>query len=204
MSLADAIAAAGGIPSAFQKNDPIGTSITGTIESAELRQVTNIDTQEPETWADGSPKQQVVITLQTDLRDPANPEDDGRRRLYPKWWGDQRKALIAAIKAAGDDDLHPGGRFTATFSGEGEPPKKGFNAPKLYTYQYVKPPTGLAQAVAAAPSAPAQPEPGTWGPPPVDPGIGQKVAQMRNLGLEDSAIAAALGITADQVSEVPF
>jgi hypothetical protein len=205
--LASAIAAAGGIPSAFSKDDPVGTSITGRIESAELRQVTSFETQEPETWADGSPKQQVVITLTTDLQD--GPDDDGRRRVYVKWWGDQKKALVAAIKNSGDNDLHPGGTFTATFSGLGEVKTRGFNAPKLYTYQYVKPPTGLAQAVAAAPAAtaPAQQQAGEpWGPPAAAPdaGIQAKVAQMRTLGLADSAIAAALGVDPSAVAETPF
>lgn len=204
--LASAIAAAGGIPSAFQKDDTVGKSVTGRIESAELRQVTSFETQEPETWADGSPKQQVVITILTDLAE--GPDDDGRRRVYVKWWGDQKKALVAAIKNSGDSDLHPGGTFTATFSGLGEVKTRGFNAPKLYTYSYVKPPTGLAQAVAAtpapaaAPAAPVQQE--VWGPPAPSADIQAKVTQMRNLGLADAAIAAALGVPLEQLVEVPF
>ncbi|WAC65163.1 hypothetical protein OVA14_07115 [Agrococcus sp. SL85] len=213
MSLADAIAASGGIPSAFAKDDTIGATITGVVESADLRQTTHYETGEPETWQDGNPKQQVVVTLQTDQRDPALPDDDGKRRVYIKWWGDQKKQLLAAIKAAGVGDLLPGGTFTATFTGLGEAPNPRLNQPKLFTYRYQAPPTGLAQAVAeqpqrAAPTAPAAPAE-VWGPPTPtadqpDKELQAKVTQMRGLGLADPQIAAALGVDIALIAETPF
>lgn len=172
MSLAQAIAEAGGIPSAFLKDTPVGTAVTGTIESADLRQTTDFETQTPETWDDGSPKMQVVVTLHTALRDPSNPDDDGKRRVYVKWWGDQKKALLQAIFASKDTDLRPGGTFTAQFTGLGQATGR-LNAPKLYSFAYTPPPTGLAQAVqATAPApqaAPAAPPQAYQQPAPVQP-----------------------------------
>ena len=203
--LASAIAASGGAPSAFGKDTPVGTTVTGRIIEAQLRQVTNFETGDPETWADGSPKQQVVVTIDTGV--PVGDDGDTRVRIYIKWWGDQRRNLIAAIKNSGDTDLHPGGTFTATYTGDGEAPRKGFSAPKLYTYAYTPPKTGIAHAVEqqAAP-APAQPAAEPWGPPPTpaDPALESKVAQMRGLGLTDAQIAAALGIDEGAVNGIPF
>lgn len=146
------------------KFDGIGVTITGTVTSAEVMQKRNFDSGEPEFWSDGKPVQQIRITLDTDLRDPSDPEDDGQRSIYVKGWGDQLRTLRAAIKAAGADDIEAGGKFTATYVRDGELPagKRGF-PPKVYEYTYAKPSTtaGLVgeQAPAAQQAPPAQEAP---------------------------------------------
>lgn len=159
-ALEEMIAGAGGTPSAFTKDTPVGTVVGGRILDVAVRQVRDYESGEPQFWDDGQPQQQVVITVQTDLRDPAKPDDDGRRGIYVKWWGDQRKALVAAVKAAGDTDVRVGGEFYAQYVGE-KPNEKNprLNPSKVYAYQYVKPATGLdfgqlpgAQAPAPAPA----------------------------------------------------
>lgn len=145
------------------KFDGIGVSITGKVTAADVVQKRNFDTNELEFWSDGQPVQQIRITLETDQRDPADPEDDGQRSVYVKGWGDQLRSLRAAIKASGAADIEPGGTFTATYVRDGELPagKRGF-PPKVYEYTYVRP-SATAGILSAAPApqqatpAPAQP-----------------------------------------------
>lgn len=176
MGISDLLNASGGKSFKFAT---AGATITGKIVSAEVVQKRNFDTNELEFWADGQPVQQIRVALETPERDPADPEDDGQRSVYVKGWGDQLRALRAAIKAAGAADLEPGGTFTATYVRDGElpPGKRGF-PPKVYEYTYQRPTAtaGIlattqeqpapqqAQAVpppqqGAAPAAAAQPSP---------------------------------------------
>ena len=45
----------------------------------EARQARKYESTEPDTWDDGTPKMQVVVTLDTNYRDGSNPDDDGTR-----------------------------------------------------------------------------------------------------------------------------
>ena len=137
MSLSELLNSTGGKTFKF---DAVGASVTGTVVSAEVVQKKNFDSGEPEFWSDGKPIQQIRITLETTLRDPSDPEDDGNRSVYVKGWGDQLRTLRSAIKAAGADDITPGGTFTATYVRDGELPagKRGF-PPKVYEYTYRAP-----------------------------------------------------------------
>lgn len=138
-SFADLLASSGKVTGAFSKESPVGTTVQGVIDDAAVRQVNHYETGEPEFWSDGNPKLQVAVILQTDLRDPMNPEDDGRRGVYIKWWGDSRKELERAIKAAGDTDLRKGGLFMARFTGEKPNDNPRLNATKLFSYAYQMP-----------------------------------------------------------------
>lgn len=164
----------GGNPSA--KFPTVGTTIGGTVVEAEPVQARNFDSGEPEVWDDGRPKMQIRVTVETDLRDPEDEHDDGKRGIYVKAWGDNFKALKAAIRAAGDDDVRPGGTFSATYYADGPKPKKGF-APKLFSYTYTKPSGAAAllktpeaaPAPAAAPVAAPAPAPAPAAPAETDP-----------------------------------
>ena len=125
-------------PQAIGKEAPAGTSATGEITFAERRQVTDFQTGKPETWDDGNPKEQLKLIIDTGQPDP---ENDGttERAVYIKLWGAQKAALIEALKTAGVKQIDTGGRFTITFTGEGEAPRAGFSKPKIYTYQYQAP-----------------------------------------------------------------
>lgn len=124
-----------GAKSAFNKNSVIGEQVSGTILSAMERQVTNYTSKQPEFWDNGDPKMQIVVSVQTDLREDA--DDDGARSIYIKVWGRDKVALLNAIRAAGytkaSEALAPGNRFTAAFVGT-EPSTRGNDA-KLYSYQ---------------------------------------------------------------------
>lgn len=167
----------------------VGDKIGGLITATARRQARDYSTGQPDTWDDGSPKENIVITVDTGRPDPNIPDDDGIRSVYVKWWGEQAKALKDAIKAAGARGLIPGGHFEAEFVGLGESTKRGFSAPKIFHYTYQPPnPTGNLTAPAAPaghlppapvapptppaapPSAPALPgalptPPATWTPP---------------------------------------
>jgi hypothetical protein len=151
MSISDLLNSTGGKSFKFTT---IGASVTGTITSAEVVQKKDFDSGEPEVWSDGQPVQQVRVILQTTLRDAADPDDDGRRAIYIKGWGEQLKELRNAIKAAGAGDLEIGGTFTATYTSDGElaKGKRGF-PPKVYAFSYQRP-TGVAGILNAQQATP--------------------------------------------------
>lgn len=158
--------------SIFTKDTPPGTTITGTITDAAMKQVTKFGSTEPDYFQSGDPKMQVILTLKTDLHDDV--DDDGTRAAYIKLWGSQKAALAKAIETAGcakaSQILIPGTIFKATFHGkETRASKNGSFTENVYSYQLQKgAPAGIDQAIAqpavaatqVAPAAPAtQPAP---------------------------------------------
>lgn len=131
----------------FNKQSVIGDTVTGVITDSEVRQSRDFDDNSLETWDDGSPVQQLVINIQTDLNEPTEeyPEDDGMRTVYIRWYGAQRKALLKAAKDAGVTDLFAGDQFTASFTGLGEQKDKKKNPPKLYAFG-IKPAGAIGKA----------------------------------------------------------
>lgn len=160
---------AGGSSSAFNKSSAVGETVTGPIISATSRQVTDYVTKAPETWDNGDPKMQAVITIKTDLR--ADENDDGARSVYIKLWGLDKQALAQAVRDAGftsaNAALAAGNIFTATFTGT-QPSKFGSDQ-KLYAYRIQKGATGLDTALQPqqAAAAPAAPTPSPFGAPQV-------------------------------------
>jgi hypothetical protein len=143
----------------------IGTIIGGKVVSAEVVQSRDED-GELESWDDGKPKQKVRIIVQTELDegpDDQGREDDGKRAIYIKWWGAQRKAFIEALTKVDAEDVEPGGDFFAKYAADGEKVKKAWSATKEMKYKY-KPPAVVPndfddepEAEAAAPAkAPAR------------------------------------------------
>ena len=195
-AIGDLIANSGGITGAFNKYSPVGTTVQGQITSADVQQVHDFDSGKPLVWDDGSPQQQLRVVVQTGQIDPSIEGDDGRRAIYVKWWGDQRKALLDAVKAAGDNDVREGGMFRATFTGT-KPNEKNprLNDIKLYSYAYQKPAPGSGldmgggenapqqqqqQQAPQAPQAPQQaPQGGGWNAPANDPWATNPPAQQQ-------------------------
>lgn len=139
MSLADAIAQTGGTPSAFKKETPVGTSVQGRVVSADIQQRRNYeDPNILETWPDGNPKQQVRIIVDTGQPDP-DAENTTERAIYVKWWGDQKQALLGAVRAANDTDVREGGFFKATFTNERPSDNPRLSPEKLFAYEYQAP-----------------------------------------------------------------
>jgi hypothetical protein len=156
-TLADALA--GG--SRYIKWDDLGvkSSVSGTIVNVEMRQARKFQSTDLDFWDDGKPKMQAIVTISTDQRDPADPEDDGTRSISINLWSGQKQALAAACKAAGVAEPQPGQTFTATWaSGVG---KTG--DPRIFSYSLSNS-AGLSDAIGVntatgevQPAAPAAP-----------------------------------------------
>ena len=156
----DFLLGGGGASASF---DQIGDSITGTIVSAEVKQQTDITDGKPLTWDDGSPRMQLVVTLQTSDRN--DDEDDGQRRIYVK--GSKKAgsrslhdAVATAVRSAGAKSLEVGGTLTVTFDGEEPAKTRGFNPRKLYTATYAAPDKAAQTGdfLGTAPAAPQAPQ----------------------------------------------
>lgn len=121
----------------------LGTEVSGTI--------TAIHPPEDQTDPRGNvvkdknqnPKKQVRIVLSTDLRDPADPEDDGARTLYVKGW--MTGAIGQGVRKAGAKQPEVGGWLSVVFSDEEPSTTPGFDPTKKYTATY-RPPAGAGAA----------------------------------------------------------
>lgn len=176
------------------KFDKIGKTYAGPVVSAEIRQATDpANGNAPEFWPDGNPKNQVVIGLQTDERNPEIENDDGVRYIYIKAWGEQKKALQAAAQEAKGSPA-PGDFFTATYVADGQKTNPAFNAPKLFKYTIKK--GNPLDAVVSEPTSTATPAaPVTTTAPTqagVDPVKAEQIKKLIPLGLDDNQIAGAL------------
>ncbi len=129
------------------KFEQVGDLVEGTIVSAEIKQQTDMETGEALTWSDGRPRNQLVVTLQTALRDGGD-DDDGVRRIYAKGGnyevasgvGSSMKDAIAdAVKKSGAKSLDEGGTLKVAYTGEGKKTNRGFSAPKLFRASYKAP-----------------------------------------------------------------
>ncbi len=140
------------------KFENVGDKVSGTIcETPEMRAQTDIATGKPLTWDDGAPKMQLVITLQTTERDPADPEDDGKRRVYVK--GSKKPgsksmhdAVAGAIRAGGAKGLQIGGVLEVAHTGSRPADVKGFNPAKQYEARYTPPSASFFNDAPASPT----------------------------------------------------
>jgi hypothetical protein len=152
-----------------------GSHVSGTVIDMKEVQETNYDTKEPEFWSNGDPKMQYRVTLQTELRDPANPQDDGQRSIYLNGYrkphpkngtsGTLYAVLQSVQQATGTTSLQPGGKLTLKWvSG------MGFTGdPRHYQAWYEAPAIDLGGA---------QPNPAAQAAPPVQqaPAFGSPAA----------------------------
>ena len=123
---------ASGAPTAKFKS--IGDFVKGVVcAKPETKQSTDIDGK-PKFYDDGQPMWDVIITLQTDERDDAISDDDGRRRVYVS--GKMLGAVKAALREAGARGSIEGGTLVIRYVGDGEATRKGYNAPKLYEAKF--------------------------------------------------------------------
>lgn len=123
----------GGAPSAFSKDDPIGTSVEGEIVEIRAEQQTDFTTGEPLYYPNGKPKPQVVIHLQTTLNDPNRVGDSGIRGVYVKGYNIGQLRLACRQAGVGD---HPnvGDHLKATFARTQPAKTRGYNDAKIYDY----------------------------------------------------------------------
>lgn len=112
-------------------------------------------------WDDGSPRQQLIVTLicdgsaeyapgrtSHDERDPSNPHDLGKRRLYIK--SHMIAAVREALKKVHVEGLRVGGSLFIAWTDEQEAKVKGNNNAKLFASVYVVPAVGLPTEGGAA------------------------------------------------------
>lgn len=130
-----------------------GDMVVGLITDCKISQQTSMEDNTPLTWPDGSPRMQLVITLQTDARDGA--DDDGLRRVYAKGGRyevmtgsgtSMKDAIGEAVKRAGCRTLDEGGRLTVAYTGTGKKTNRGYSAPKLFKAKYEAPKSSIAEA----------------------------------------------------------
>ena len=200
----------GGSKSFFNLHSEPGDTVTGTIAKVDVKQVTNYKTKEPEFFPSGDPRKQVILTLQTSLREDA--DDDGKRSVYIPLWGGKKAALADAMRAAGMKEastaLALGNTFTARFVGEERKHgKDGSYTEKIYEYAIQAASTAaLNEAMApAAPVAPAAPAPA---PQPAAPAPAAQAPQQVDVpaliraGLDDQSIASAAGLDVAVVAQI--
>lgn len=159
-------------PALIPSDAPAGTIGAGTIINAVMEDYRNYDTNKVEYWDNGKPKRQVILTVQTEP-DPTNPNDDGRRTIYIKMWGAQKKALATAIKLAGfhraRDIVKPGTFIQVTFKGtEDVQGRNRTYTQKVWEYELIP---GATQEMdnTLTPQPPAQQAPAPQAPAPQAP-----------------------------------
>jgi hypothetical protein len=151
-----------------------GDSVTGKIVALDEIQQTDLESGMPASWPDGRPKMMYRVTLQTALSD--GYDDDGQRTVYLR--GSRKPesksglgAVLQAVKATtGKTALDIGAVLTLTYTGDGQPSRPGFNAPKQYSATYRPPSVDLgghltAEEPQSPPAPPLSPQPA----PPVAP-----------------------------------
>jgi len=165
--------------------DP-GDSITGLITDIAVRQATEYGTGKPQTFDNGDPKEQIVVTIKAEGITPDDDEDDLHRSVYIKGWGPQRRAFIESVRASHKPEV--GDRFTATLV-RMEPSKSGGFPAKVFEYR-ITALEKIADAQAWAPAAEvsdarAQAEKMLW--------MGK---------FSDLQVAAATGLPVDEVRSI--
>lgn len=150
--------------------ETVGDVVTGKITNIQEQQQTDMDSGQPAVWDNGTPKMMVAVELQTNLRDPEDTADDGKRTVYLK--GSKKPesessqaAVLAAVKAAtGGTRLTVGGELTLAYVGDGVASRKGFNPPKRYQARYVPGSVNLDPAGHTAAQGNGWGTPGGWNP----------------------------------------
>lgn len=156
----------GGAGSPAWKFEDPGTTHEGTIAAPpQAKQEREYDRDNPgggalKFFPSGDPIMGIVVEVQTNEREPGNPEDDGKRTFYVE--GRYiKEAVRNAVRAAGARGLEVGGHIKVTFTHREDPMDK--RSRKYWTVSYT--PAGNAalmgdQAPQTAPTpAPAAPAP---------------------------------------------
>lgn len=144
----DFLMGGGGAPTA--KFATPGTTVGGHItEPPKVEQQRDIQSGEKKFWSDGNPMYQLVVTVQTDERDPSIEDDDGRRRIFVK--GQMKNAVADAVRDAGARGLEVGGALHVRYTHDGTPKQRGFSPPKQYAAKYT--PAAQNQLGAPAPAS---------------------------------------------------
>jgi hypothetical protein len=152
----------GGIKSAAFPDQQYGHTVGGAIvRPPQVRQQTDFDTGKPKFFDNGDPMMQIVVQVQTDLRDPNDPTDDGVRAFYLK--GQMQAAVRDAVRTVGAKGLETGGELYIKYIKD-EPNSRGRGKDKkVYAAKYTAPAGQAANAALmagdnASPSQTAAPD----------------------------------------------
>lgn len=145
----------GGYKSAnfLEKNKKVGGEIVSIQEQRQQREPNG----DLKWWdkAETEPMMQLPIDVQTDLRDPQDPADDGIRTIYVK--GDMKRAIGEAVRKAGQRGAPKvGGQLWVAWTDTQPATTRGYNDKKIYTAMYV-PPSGNDDFFGSQPKTDAQP-----------------------------------------------
>lgn len=194
---------AGGVPAAKFADGQYGTVIGGEITTEpRMQQQRDYTTGDPITYPDGNPAMQMVVTVQTGLRDPAIDGDTGERAFYIR--GQLRQAVGEALRKAGAKAPQNGGTLQVKYLRD-EPVtlKNGRpgNPQKIYAAKYEPPAQAAAgqffddpgntMTLSGKPAAPGAGA-GTSSPLPCPPGIPPATWQAMNPD-QQQQMALALG-----------
>jgi hypothetical protein len=143
-------------PGAFNKYSQIGDTISGVIESVEVWDVRDFQTQQPQTWDDGSVQKQLRILFQADAGTwaPQGEDDTGMRAHYVKAWNPHLKSLRDGLAAVGEKEPKPGGWISIRYDHD-QPNKSGYDT-KIYVYQYQPPASDAANLLGGGQKTPQQ------------------------------------------------
>lgn len=192
----------GGAPTA--KFPTVGTVVGGQItEPPTLEQQRDIKTGDKKFWSNGDPMMQMVVTVQTDQRDHAIEDDDGKRRIFIK--SHMKNAVADAVRAAGGKGLEVGGTLWVRFTSELPANGPGMSPAKQYEAKYIP---AAAAHLGVGQQAPAPAPPGvntTTGeitePP---PGLTQQQYAAAQQNPATAALAAQIPAQQQPQSEPPF
>lgn len=146
----------GGIKSIGWKEHQVGYTVIGTVvDEPKVVQMTKYDSTELDFWPSGDPKLEIQVILQTELRDPANPYDDGKRKLHiqPRMMNPVREAC----QRAGAPGLQIGGKLAVRRTGGTGATGSPFEFAAEYQQPAVDPGGLLAASQPPAAAAPATP-----------------------------------------------
>lgn len=135
----------GGTKVPSQKWNAIGDKVVGEIVEVLVQQCRDFTTNELEWWdkEQKEPKEQLIVTLATEQRDPAIENDDGHRRIYARKPSSMLEA-IAKVSLAKGLQLQAGGRLGVVFVAEKPHENPRFNAIKQFDAAYEAPAPGVA------------------------------------------------------------
>lgn len=145
----------------------IGSVVEGYVTSRPRKTEQRDADGKPKTFDDGTVRMQVLIELQTELRDPDVPDDDGLRTLWCKW--EIQKAVSAAIIAAGVKRLEIGGFLQVGRSQDLPPAKKTYKPTQTFIAKYTPPAVAAADDIFAQAAPAVQPQ--FAGPPAASGGV---------------------------------
>jgi hypothetical protein len=144
----------GGVKSAAFPDQQYGHTVSGVIvRPPQVRQQTDFDSGKPKFFDNGDPMMQIVVQVQTDLRDPADASDDGTRAFYLK--GQMQAAVRDAVREAGAKGLEVGGHLAVRYIRD-EPNSRGRGKDKkVYAARYTAPAAQQANDALMAGDPPA-------------------------------------------------